>query len=240
MTKFYLYFIFNLVCFCASAQTTFFYEDFRYNGGKRGFTGQVVQQAGQVLTELNKIVSDIPDASDSSFGEADSRPANRIPQNEARDQRAIITSGTNATTSTNFPIDVYTVLTTVDLTASNPLIPAEDAYRYASFWTQRKYGEGDLATITVLVATDYKGDARTAQWTVIPLLSGKLATTADKAKFVKAIVDLSSYAKSPNGKTVTLALHYQGSDTPYSAAKRNGSFSLSDVQFISQPKKIKP
>ena len=240
MTKFYLYFIFNFVCFCVSAQTTFFYEDFRYNSGKRGFTGQVVQQGGQVLTELNKIVSDIPDASDSSFGEADSRPANRIPQNEGRDQRAIITSGTNAITSTNFPIDVYTVFTTVDLTESNPLIPAGDAYRYASFWTQRKYGEGDLATITILVSTDYKGDASTAKWTVIPLLSGKLATTADKAKFVKAIVDLSSYAKSPNGKTVTLALHYQGSDAPYSGSKRNGTFSISDVQFISQPKKMKP
>lgn len=237
MKQIYLYFLFNLICICASAQTTFYYEDFRYNGGKRGFTGQVVQQGGQVLNEINKIVSDIPDPSDSAFSDAD-RPLHRIPQNEPRDQRAVVTYGTNTSTSTNFPIEVYTVFTTVDLTASNPLIPATDAYRYASFWTQRKYGEGDIATISILVSTDYKGNASTATWTKLPLLSGKLATTSEKAKYVKAIVDLSNYAKSPNGNTVTLALHYQGSDTPYSGAKRNGAFSISDVQFFSQPKKL--
>lgn len=238
MKKCYLYFIFSFISFNASAQTKFFYEDFRYSAGKRGFTGQVVQPGGQVLTELNKIVSDIPDTSDSNFGEADSRPAKRIPQNEVRDQRAIVTSGTNATTNTNFPLDVYTVFTTVDLTTSNPLIPATDAYRYASFWTQRKYGEGDLATITILVSTDYKGDATIAKWTKLSLCSGKIATIADRAKFVKGMVDLSSYAKNPNGKTVTLALHYQGSDATYSGSKRNGSFSISDVQFISQPSTV--
>lgn len=238
MTKLYLCFILNLVCFCASAQTTFYYEDFRYNAGKRGFTGQILNQGGQVLNEINKIVSDVPDSSDSAFSDADNRPLNRIPQNESRDQRAIVTSGTNATTGTNFPIDAYTVFTTVDLTASNPLIPATDKYKYASFWTQRKYGEGDIATISVLVSTDYKGDVATASWTALPLAFGKIATTSDKAKFIKGIVDLSTYANGSNGKTVTLAFRYQGSDASYSSTKRNGIFSISDVQFISQPTAI--
>ncbi len=53
------------------------------------------------------------------------------------------------TGTTNYAVDAYAVFTTLDLTDANTLINPSDDYVYASFWTQRRYGDGDIATVTV-------------------------------------------------------------------------------------------
>jgi hypothetical protein len=212
-----------------------YYEDFRYDTGNNGFTKHVINDGGHTNASsiLNR-VSDIPDLLDSNgaFIPETDRPANRIPQGSANDQKAISISGNDG--STNFGIDAYAAFTTLDLTDSNPLINDIDTYKYASFWTQRRYGDGDIATITMQVSTAFTGDPATTIWTTIPLYSGKLAETADGLTYVKGIVDLTPYADGENGSTVTLALHYQGSDSNHSSTNRNGTFYFSDLQFYVQ------
>lgn len=221
----------------AFAQTTIYYEDFAFATADRGFVGVSVANGGQATNQIMKRVSDIVDATDSNgaFAESD-RPANRIPSglpritSGAQSQRTIATVGNDATT--NFPIDAYAVFTTVDLTTGNALISPTDTYKYASFWTQRRSGQGDIATITMLVSTAYTGDPATTTWTTLPLFSGKISETADGLVFVKGVVDLSAY----NSATVTLAHRFQGSDAAFDAlTSRNGTFYFSDLKFFVQP-----
>jgi len=212
-----------------------FYEDFRYDAGSNGFTRYVISEGGHPTpTSIVNRVSDVPDAADSNnqFDTAVDRPINRIPQGSANAQRAIATNGSDSTT--NFPVDAYAIFTTLDLTETNPLINASDTYKYASFWTERRNGDGDIATITLLVSTNYTGNLATTTWSTLPLVSGKLAETADGLTYVKGVVDLSSFANSVNGNTVTLALRYQGSGSAYSTSNRNGTFYFSDLQFFVQ------
>ncbi|TXD46761.1 polysaccharide lyase family 8 super-sandwich domain-containing protein [Polaribacter sp. IC073] len=210
-----------------------FYEDFQFDAG-HGFTKQVVSQGGQATSEIMKRVTDVPDAVDSNglFDPSTNRPSNRIPEGSASNQRAISTSGNNSTT--NFGVDAYAVITTLDLTASNPLINGTDTYKYASFWTERRYGDGDIATITILASTAYTGDPATTTWSILPLHTGKIAKTSDGRKYVHGAVDLTSFANSSNGSNVTLAYRYQGSTTAHSGANRNGTFYFSDLQFYVQ------
>ncbi len=212
-----------------------FYEDFRYDAGSNGFTRHVLNDGGHPTpTSIVNRVSDVPDSADTNnlFDAAVDRPINRIPQGSANAQRAIATNGSD--TTTNFPIDAYAVFTTLDLTEANPLINASDTYKYASFWTERRNGDGDIATVTLLVSTNYTGNPVTTSWTVLPLLSGKLAETADGLTYVKGVIDLTAYANGANGNTVTLALRYQGSASAYSPSNRNGTFYFSDLQFFVQ------
>lgn len=212
-----------------------YYEDFRYDLGNNGFTKHVVSDGGHTNAAgiVNRI-SDVPDLTDSNgqFDPANDRPANRIPQGTANAQRTIATSGNNG--STNFAVDAYAVFTTLDLTDANPRINPSDTYKYASFWTQRRYGDGDIAIVTVLVSTAYTGNPATTTWTTLPLFSGKLAETPDGLTYVKGVVDLTSFANGVNGSTVTLALRYQGSTSAYSMSNRNGTFYFSDLQFYAQ------
>ncbi|ALJ04469.1 hypothetical protein APS56_04640 [Pseudalgibacter alginicilyticus] len=212
-----------------------YYEDFRYDLGNNGFTKYIENDGGHtnVSSILNR-VSDIPDLADSKnlFNPETDRPSNRIPQGDSSDQRSISISGNDGTT--NFPVDAYAVFTTLDLTESNPRINTNDTYKYASFWTERRYGNGDIATVTMLVSTAYTGNPTTTSWTVLPLYSGKLAETSDGLIFVKGVVDLTPYANGANGTSVTLACRYQGSDTNYSSTNRNGTFYFSDLQFYAQ------
>lgn len=237
MKKITLLLFFNSIFFSAFAQQTFYYEDF-LNATGRGFEGKVINLGGQVATSVMTRVSDVPDLADSNslFDPTVDRPANRIPQGTTRDQRAISTVGSNSTT--NFGIDAYAVFTTLDMTSTNTLIPSGNTYKYASFWTERRYGDGDIATITMMVSTDYAGNPATATWTNLPVVSGKIATTTDGLKYVKGIVDLSSYANGANGTTVTLALRYQGSSSAWSSTNRNGTFYFSDLQFFSQSSQV--
>jgi hypothetical protein len=214
----------------AFAQTTVYYEDF-LNATGRGFEAYAVADGGQATNQIMKRVNDVTDATDSDglFNPATDRPANRIPVGTTRDQRAIATVGNSS--DTNYPIDAYAVFTTLDLTdAGNALIGPTDIYRYASFWTERRYGDGDIATITMLVSTAYTGNPATTTWTTLPLHSGKIAQTADGLKYVKGIVDLSAY----DNATVTLALRYQGSGSAWGATNRNGTFYFSDLKFFVQ------
>lgn len=87
----------------------------------------------------------------------------------------------------------------------------------------------------MLVSTNYTGNPATTTWTVLPIVSGKLAKTIDGLKYVKGVVDLTQYANGANGSKVTLALRYQGSSSSWSTFNRNGTFYFSDLQFIAQP-----
>ena len=210
-----------------------YYEDFLSETG-RGFAKVIEVSGGQAIDQIMKRVSDIPDMADSNnlFNESTDRPDHRIPDGDFRDSRAIATVGNNS--STNFPIDAYAVFTTLDLTDANPRISASDIYKYASFWTERRYGNGDIATITILVSTAYTGNPTTTAWTTLPLVSGKIAETADGLTYVNGIVDLSEYANGANGATVTLAYRYQGSSSAYNGSNRNGTFYFSDLKFYVQ------
>jgi hypothetical protein len=224
--------LFALIAIPAFAQQTFYYEDF-LNATDRGFEGKVVNLGGAPdAANILKRISDVPDAADTTPSTSPTHPTNRIPAGTVADQRALSTAGNN--TTTNFSIDAYAVFTTLDMTTANSKIPAGNTYKYASFWTQRRYGDGDIATITMVVSTDYAGNPATATWTNLPMVSGKIATTSDGLKYVKGIVDLSAYANGANGNKVTLALRYQGSSTAWSATNRNGTLYFSDLQFYSQ------
>jgi hypothetical protein len=59
-----------------------------------------------------------------------------------------------------------------------------------------------------------------------------LAQHSDNLKYVQGVVDLTSYANGANGTNVTLAIHYQGANN--TVASKNGTFYISDLQFISQ------
>lgn len=210
-----------------------YYEDFSSDTG-HGFAKVVVNTGGQALGDIMKRVADIPDMMDSNnqFDPTTDRPDNRIPEGNLRDARAISTTGNSATT--NFPIDAYAIFTTLNLTSTNPRINITDTYKYASFWTQRRYGNSDIATITILATTAYTGDPTTTIWTTVPLLSGKIAETVDGLTYVNGIVDLTSIANGANGSTVTLAYRYRGSSTAYSGTNRNGIFYFSDLKFFVQ------
>lgn len=223
------------------ARTIVYSEDFRFANFGRGFVAGLISDGGHTSPGniLNR-VSNVPDLADSNnlFDPTVDREANRIPNGAARAQRSISTRGDNG--STNFAVDAYAVFTTLDLTSANALINPSDDFVYASFWTQRRFAQGDIATITARVSTDYSGNASTATWTTLPLHSGKFGnSTNDDQTFVKGMVDLSAYTGST---TVTLAIRYLGADNttePYSGSNRNGTLYISDLQFITQETPIK-
>ena len=222
--------ILTVVGSSAIAQTTIYYEDF-LNATGRGFVGYTVADGGQAASEINKRVGDVVDNTDSqgAFIETD-RPTNRIPANTVRSQRTIATVGSN--TTTNFPVDAYTIFTPVDLTSANALVGTTNPYKYASVWMERRNSVGaSIATITILVSTDYTGDAAAATWTTLPLYSGKIPETSDGPYYRNATVDLSTY----NSTNVTLAIRYQGSNTAYDATNKNGTLYISDLKFFVQP-----
>ncbi|MGB2129752.1 MAG: chondroitinase family polysaccharide lyase, partial [Flavicella sp.] len=235
-------------CFENPDYPVVYYEDFRYDTGNNGFTKHIIDDGGFTTLDTNgnsvssskiiRRISDIPVAENTNnlynpTEERDifSRINSASTDGNSRDQKSISTWGHDA--DINYAVDAYTVFTTVDLTDENPRINPTDTRKYASFWTQRRYGDGDIAIVTLLVSTDYTGDPTTTNWTILPMYSGKLATTSDNAKYVKGVVDLTSYADSSGGNQVTLALRYQGSDTPYvKLTNRNGEFRLSDLKFF--------
>lgn len=228
--------IFVAGAYQASAQTTVFYEDLRYDNFGRGFTAEIVSDGGSdAPNNILKRIGAVPDLENSNnmFNPSENRPENRIPQGSPNDQRAISTSGNNG--ETNFPVNAYAVFTAVDLTGANPLISETDLYKYASFWSMRRYGEGDIALVTMEATTNYTGDPETTDWTTLSIVSGKLAENSDGLTYVKGVVDLTSLADGANGDQVTLALHYQGSDVAVDAeAARNGTLWFSDLQFYVQ------
>ena len=217
------------------ARVIVYSEDFRYADIGRGFVKDIITDDGAATTiwERNNSIPELTN-SNNLFDPTTDREAKRIPNGGTRDQKMIQTTGDNGTT--NFAVDAYAVFTTLDLTSANALINPSDDYVYATFWTQRRYGNGDIAAVTMRVATDYAGDASTATWTTLSLHSGKMGVTSDGRKYVKGMVDLSGYTDST---TVTLAIRYLGSSSAYSTSNRNGTFMISDLQFITQETPIK-
>ena len=212
----------------------FYYEDFSSN------TNGILTTAPAIVSTITtypavRRVSDIPDLLDSNtlFDPTTERPATVIPRGATRtdaNTRTIAITGNDSTT--NYAGDVYVVFPTIDMTSTNVLI-GSNGYKYASFWSERRYGDGDIAVAEILVSTNYTTIAGTT-WTTLPLILGKLAKTADGLNYVNGVVDLSSYANGANGTTVTLALRYKCSNTTYSGTNRNGTFYFSDLKFYSQ------
>lgn len=210
-------------------------EDFSANL-TRGYTQRIINDNGHPDgNNLMKPVTDIPDESDSFslFDKNKDREGVRIPNGSVRNQRAISISGTS--NDINYAVDAYAVFTPLNLTKSNPLRDKNDDYVYATFWTQRRFGDGDIATVTIEISTDYSGIVSEATWTTVPLLSGKISTTADERNYVKGVIDLTTYANSSQGTNVTLAIHYVGSSSSWTPTNRNGFLYISDLQFITQP-----
>ncbi|MGY5355930.1 T9SS type A sorting domain-containing protein [Wenyingzhuangia sp. IMCC45467] len=207
----------------AYSQSTFYYEDFRYDNGTRGFTIQTVSNSGQTASELGKRISDVPDASDSSpvFS---SRSTTRIPNGGAADQRAISFALSN---TVNYAVESWAILTSQDLSAINgPKV---------SFWSQARYADGNTSSIKIMVSSDYvSGNApSTANWTdETANITGNIATSGqNNLTYVFGQLDLSAYS----GTNVTVAFKVQGDDSEYSSSNRNGTYWISDIVYQNTP-----
>jgi hypothetical protein len=206
----------------------FYYEDFRYNNGQRGYDVQVVSNPnGQSTSNLGKVISDIVDTTDSNGEFDNARPTNRIPNNNTREQKAISIVG--ATSGQNFDLEVWIPMTTINLSSSNPYISSDDTYKYVSFWTESRYANGGISSLSVLISTDYTDDVNTATWTDVTSSLNQIAKNDDSnnLKYLKSTLDLTNYTSS----TFTLAFKYLGNNSTYSLTNRNGTFYISDVNY---------
>ena len=205
----------------------FFYEDFRYEN--RGFSVYIAQNPdSQNEANIGKRINDIPDTADSNNQFTEGRPVNRIPVNTERDQRAISISG--ASSSKNYKIEAWVVMTPVNLTISNPYINEEDTYKYVSFWTEQRFANGNTSSLEVYVSKDYTDDVGSAYWTNVTSKVGQIATSGqDPQTYLKSTLDISEYNNSAN---FTLAFRYNSDNTTYSQTTRNGTFYISDVKYF--------
>jgi len=207
---------------------SFYYEDFRQNDGTRGYTVQIVSNPdGRDETKIGKVISDIPDAEDSNGEFDETRPENRIPNNTTRDQKGISISG--AANSTNYALEVWVPLGTIDLSTANPYISDEDPYKYVTFWTESRYANGGTSSLSVLISTDYTDDVTTATWTDVTTNLDQIAKNndADNLLYLKSTLNISAYDSS----NFTIAFKYISNNTAYSSFNRNGVFYISDVNF---------
>ncbi len=221
-----LFLMFGFIAFSISAQTTY-YEDFRFENEGRGFTVQKVALGGQDAAQIGKRVSDVVDATDSSpvFDES-TRPANRIPNGAARDQRAISfsnTSGADATLA-NHEIEGWAMMTNQDLSTTNsPKV---------SFWTEQRSVVGGGATLSIMVSENYTHGAvpNTATWTdETANITGAIATSdVAPLTYVSGSLDLSAYTSS----SVTIAFKVVTDNSAFEKdVKQHGVFYISDVVF---------
>ncbi len=214
----------------AIAQSSFYYEDFRYENESRGFTVQKVNLGGQTAGDVGKRVGDIPDAVDTDPVFV-SRPVNRIPLGTARDQRTISFKNVSGNpVDTNHAIEAWALMTTQDLSVVNA--PS------VSFWTQQRYAEGGNSSLSVLVSTDYVHGSlpSTATWTdETANIVGEIATSGVKSTvFVFGKIDLSAYTSS----TVTVAFRNLSDASAYTDENKNGTFYVSDVNFELTPEQV--
>lgn len=230
--KLALFSIFGLFMFSINAQT-FYYEDFRYEDD-RGFTVQKVALGSQTATDVGKRVGDIVDAADSSpmFDES-SRPATRIPQGGARDQRTISFKNISGSTPNfvNHELEAWALMTNQDLSKVNaPKV---------SFWTQQRFVIGGGAALTILVSQNYMHGMlpSTATWTdETANITGAIATSdVSPQTFVYGELDLSSY----KGTSVTIAFRVLTDNTAYNeGVNQHGTFYISDVNFKATPQDV--
>ena len=205
----------------------FFYEDFRYEN--RGFSLYIAENPdSQSEDVIGKRVGDIPDAADSNNAFTEERPANRIPLNTKRDQRAISISGIS--TNKNYKLDTWVVMTPVNLSVSNNFINEDDTYKYVSFWTEQRFASGNTSSLEVYVSNDYTDNVGAANWTNVTSDVGQIAKSDENSEtYLKSTLDISKYDNSEN---FTLAFRYKSDDTTYSQTSRNGIFYISDVKYF--------
>ena len=226
-----LFLTFALTSAIGSSQV-FYYEDFRYDTGARGFTKLVVENDGQADTNLGKRVGDIPDADDSN-PEFTGRSATRIPNGGATDQRAIsfqLSQAGDEITDLNFDAEAWAMLTSQDFSAINgPKI---------TLWTQQRFATGDVSSLHILVSENYtSGLPSTATWTdETANITGEFATSGlNDQVYVSGALDLSAYT----GSNVTIAFKAIGGSTTYdSATSANGTYYVSDVVFEATPLQV--
>lgn len=204
----------------------FHYEDF--GAVNRGYSVQVVSNPdGQDESQIGKRISDIPDAADSNNAFTETRPDNRIPTNQPRDQRALSIVGTSA--NTNYELNAWVIMQTVDVSVHNPYISAADTHKYISFWTEQRYANGGISGLEVMVSTDYIDNVQTATWVNVTSNLNQIATSGQNPQtYLESILDISSYSSD----TFTLAFKYSGSGSTFSTSNRNGTFYISDVKYF--------
>lgn len=204
----------------------FYYEDF--GAVNRGYSVQIVSNPdGQNPEDIGKRINDIPDLLDSDGEFDETRPDKRIPNHGARSQKGLSIVGTAS--QTNFGMEAWIVMPTLDISETNPYIKASDTYKYVSFWTQQRYANGGISSLEVLVSTNYDQDVQTATWTNVTHLVGPIATSDQKGQtYLNSVLDLSPF-ESP---TLTLAFKYTSSSTAFSPTIRNGTFYISDVKYF--------
>ncbi|WP_418603602.1 DUF4955 domain-containing protein [Hwangdonia sp.] len=204
----------------------FHYEDF--GALNRGYSVQVIENPdSQDEAQIGKRVSDIPDAADSNNEFTDIRPANRIPANQERDQRALSIVGTSS--NTNYELEAWVVMQTVDVSTNNPYISVNDTYKYVNFWTEQRYANGGISALEAYVSTDYTNNVTTANWTNVTSSLNQIATSSQNPQtYIESLLDISGY----NSTTFTLAFKYTSSGSAFSPTNRNGTFYISDVKYF--------
>ncbi|GAA3557296.1 T9SS-dependent choice-of-anchor J family protein [Snuella lapsa] len=231
MKKSTLILLFNLIVISSFSQTIY-YEDFRYENEGRGFTVQKVADGGHDPARIGSRNDNIVDATDSSpvFDES-SRPATRIPNGGARDQKAIRFQNINDAKDTNYEIEAWALMTNQDFSVTNgPKV---------SFWTQQQSVIGGGATLTVWVSENYTHGnlPSTATWTnETGNITGSIATSdVLSGTYVKGELDLSAYT----GTSVTVAFKIVTDGAAYSAGvSQHGTFYISDVRFDATPQDV--
>ncbi|MGB0890928.1 MAG: DUF4955 domain-containing protein [Flavobacteriaceae bacterium] len=204
----------------------FYYEDF--GAVNRGYSVYIDQNPdAQDENQLGKRISDIPDASDSNNKFTQPRPTNRIPANTERNQRALAIVGTSS--NTNYKLETWVLMPTLNTSASNPYINSDDTYKYVSFWTEQRYANGGTSKLEVFVSTDYTNDVSSANWTNITSNVGQIATSGQNPQtYVESLIDISAYESS----NFTLAFKYKSDNSAHSQTNRNGTFYISDVKYF--------
>ncbi|WOD42864.1 DUF4955 domain-containing protein [Hwangdonia lutea] len=204
----------------------FHYEDF--GAVNRGYSVQVIANPdSQDESKIGKRISDIPDASDSNNEFTETRPSVRIPANQARDQRALSIVGTSS--NTNYELEAWVVMQTVDVSTSNPYIRVADTHKYISFWTEQRYANGGISALEAYVSTDYTNNVSTATWTNVTSSLNQIATSGQNPQtYIKSVLDISAY----NSSSFTLAFKYTSSPSAWSPTNRNGTFYISDVKYF--------
>ncbi|MFY0715256.1 DUF4955 domain-containing protein [Seonamhaeicola sp. NFXS20] len=204
----------------------FYYEDF--GAENRGYSVQIIANPNlQSEDQIGKRVSDIPDATDSNGQFIETRPENRIPADQPRDQRALSIVGTSS--NTNYGLEAWIIMQTIDVSPENPYISINDNYKYVSFWTEQRYANGGISSLEVFISTDYINDVESATWTNVTSNIGQIATSDKNPQtYIKSVLDISGY----DSKTFTLAFKYVSSSSSWSSTTRNGTFYISDVKYF--------
>lgn len=204
----------------------FHYEDF--GAVNRGYSVQVISNPdSQDEAQIGKRISDIPDPADSNNEFTETRPAVRIPANQPRDQRALSVVGTSS--NTNYELEAWVIMQTVDVSVNNPHISPSDTHKYISFWTEQRFANGGISALEAYVSTDYTNNVATATWTNVTSNLNQIATSGQNPQtYIESLLDISAY----NSTTFTLAFKYTSSGSPFSPTNRNGTFYISDVKYF--------